>query len=63
MGEKYPRFSDFAEEEAPLEGKKRKIEEILKIEIMDESSKALNIHNPILKIYQFKRKKNDARNI
>ncbi|MCD6214935.1 MAG: hypothetical protein J7J46_08190 [Candidatus Desulfofervidus sp.] len=34
MGGEYPRFSDFAEEEAPLEGKKRKIEEILNIEIL-----------------------------
>lgn len=30
----YQRFSDFAEEEVPLEGKKRKIDEILNIEIL-----------------------------
>ena len=34
MSGEYPRFSDFAEEEQPLEGKKRKREEILNIEIL-----------------------------
>jgi len=34
MSGEYPRFSDFAEEEQPLEGKKRKIEEILNLEIL-----------------------------
>lgn len=34
MGDKYPKFSDFAEEEVPLEGKKKKIEEILNLEIL-----------------------------
>jgi retron-type reverse transcriptase len=33
------------------------------IAVMNESSKALNITNPILKLYQFKRKKNDTRDI
>lgn len=30
----YPHFGDFAEEEAPLEGEKKKIEEILNTEIL-----------------------------
>lgn len=30
----YPHFGDFAEEEHPLEGKKKKLEEILNIEIL-----------------------------
>ena len=30
----YPHFGEFAEEEAPLEGKKKKIEEILNTEIL-----------------------------
>lgn len=34
MDEDYPKFCEFAEEEQPLEGKKRKIEEILNIEIL-----------------------------
>ncbi|MBC8522181.1 MAG: hypothetical protein H8D26_09405 [Methanomicrobia archaeon] len=34
MDEGHQRFSDFTEEEVPLEGKKRKIEEILNIEIL-----------------------------
>ena len=34
MNDNYPRFSNFAEEEQPLEGKKQKIEEILNLEIL-----------------------------
>ncbi len=34
MSPNYPKFKDFAEEEGPLEGKKRKIDEILNTEIL-----------------------------
>ena len=34
MGEKHPKFSDFADEKATLEGEKKKIEEILNTEIL-----------------------------
>jgi hypothetical protein len=34
MSENHPKFSDFAEEEAPIEGEKKKIEEILNTEIL-----------------------------
>lgn len=34
MSGSYPRFSDFAEEEQPLEGEKKKIEDILNTEIL-----------------------------
>ena len=34
MSGSYPRFVDFAEEKQPLEGKKRKIDEILNTEIL-----------------------------
>ena len=32
--EKYPHFSDFADEEIPLEGEKQRIEEILNLKIL-----------------------------
>ncbi len=32
--EHFPKFGDFAEEETPLDGKKRKVDEILNIEIL-----------------------------
>ena len=34
MDEKYPKFGEFAEEEAPLDGNKKKIDEILNTEIL-----------------------------
>lgn len=34
MADKYPKFSDFSEEEAGLEGDKKKIEDILNKEIL-----------------------------
>jgi hypothetical protein len=34
MGDEYPKFSDFSEEEVGLEGDKKKIEEILNTEIL-----------------------------
>lgn len=34
MSNSYPRFADFADEEQPLEGKKKKLEDVLNIEIL-----------------------------
>jgi hypothetical protein len=55
----YPKFSDFATEDKPLEGEKRKLDDILNKyilnndlirTIMNDASENLSIYNPLLKI-------------
>ena len=52
MSANHPKFSDFAEEEAPLEGEKKKIEEILNTEILVIGFRKEYINKDIYRIFE-----------